>query len=458
MAFSPAGELRLLSGERGVGGTLSLVDYSLAGDQAIVLDVSADGEGLEVNPSRATLTETMQSATVQMSASRSAESGNLMVSAVSGAELVGETQLPVSVEPRELRVSFEPSMVKLVRGGAAAETASTEVSLSVAPALEGNEQLALELASGNGGPVVSPDEATLSSMVSAVSVRVTADLMTASTEVVALERSGTSIGNAVVSFMPLAVEVVRGVELSLSDHAGQAVEMITIVVGDPTDVTVATEPALVGDERVTVTLSVAEDLSVAGSELIGENMLVLTAANSKSARVSVNTSTPGLDLEMGIFVSGEGENVAVVGASPSLGVVTEFSGRVEVVLSPQAIEVQQGSSMMLRVETDPPLDAGQAVTLRLAIEPADAGLSFAGGSLFMDVSLGETRQSVDVEVFASVEAKIGGRARVTSMVLNASVGLDVIIDAHSEATLEVVEPPSGGTTLRIRVFLEGALE
>ena len=49
VVFDPAGELRLPSGGT-TPVTLSLADYSLTGDQAIVLDVSAEGEGLEVFP------------------------------------------------------------------------------------------------------------------------------------------------------------------------------------------------------------------------------------------------------------------------------------------------------------------------------------------------------------------------------------------------------------------------
>ena len=64
--------------------------------------------------------------------------------------------------------------------------------------------------------------------------------------------------------MPLAVEVVRGVELLLFDHAGQAVEMITIVAGESTEITVATSPLLIGSERVVVALSVAEGLALGG--------------------------------------------------------------------------------------------------------------------------------------------------------------------------------------------------
>ena len=50
VAFSPAAELRLPSGGT-TPVTLSLADYSLTGDQAIELRVSAEGEGLEVFPS-----------------------------------------------------------------------------------------------------------------------------------------------------------------------------------------------------------------------------------------------------------------------------------------------------------------------------------------------------------------------------------------------------------------------
>ena len=113
--------------------------------------------------------------------------------------------------------------------------------------------------------------------------------------------------------------------------------------------------------------------------------------------------TPGLDLAMGISASGEGEDVGVVGESPSLRVETEFSGRVAVVLSPPRVAVQQGSSTMFRVATDPPLRMGEAVTLRLTIEP-DAGLSFAGGSYGYGREFGRTVSSVVISVFASPEA------------------------------------------------------
>ena len=466
VAFSPAAELRLLSGGEAPV-ELRLDGYSLIENQEIVLEVSVDEEELEVTPSRVTLTETMQSATVRVRASRRVESGNLMVSALSGAELVGGTQsLPVVVSPRELTVSFEPSMVRLVRGGAAAETTSTEVWLSVAPGLQGDERLVLELTSGVAGNLeVSPVVATLSSMVRAIPVRATASLTTVSTEVTT-SVDDANIGNAEVSLMPLTVEVVRGVELLLLDHAGQAVEMIMIVAGESTDITVATSPTLVRGERVTVTLSVIADLTLegVGSELIGGNVLVLTSSANSSARVRVSTSTPDLDLGIGISASGKGENVGVVGELPSLGVAIEVAGEVAVVLPSVPVEVPQGSSVTFRVETSPLLDAGQAATLRLTIEPADAGLSFAGGSSVTDVRLGETRQSVDVAVFASEDVIIGSEFEVASTVVNASVGLRVTIDDRSEATLEVttpevtVSPPSDGTRLRIRVFLEGALE
>ena len=444
VAFSPAGELRLPSGGA-ASVELSLADYSLAGDQAIVLGVLAEGEGLEVSPPSVTLTATSPTAAVQVSASRRAKSGNLVVSADSGAALVGGSQsLPVVVVSRQLAVSFEPSAVRLVRGVAAAEMASTEVSLSVTPALEGDERLVLELTSGAGNLEVNPPEATLSSMARTVLVTVTVALGAVSTEVVPSEKSGTSIGNAEVSFTPLTVEVVRGVELSLSDHAGQAVEMVTITAGESTDVTVATEPSLEGDERVTVTLSVADGLA-----LVGENELILTATDS-SIQVQLSAPIPDLDLPSGLSASGEGENVVVVGEAPSLRVVTESSSEVAVVLPAVQVAVQQGSSAMLRVETSPQLATGQSVTVRLTMEPDDAGLSFADGSSVTDVRLGETGQSVDVAVFASPEAAIGSSARVTS-IADASVGLDVVTDGRSGATLVVAAPqvtlgltPAGG--------------
>ena len=193
---SPAVELRLLSGGEAPV-ELRLDGYSPVENQEIVLEVSVDDGELAVSSSRVTLTETMQSATVRVSATRRAESGNLVVSALSGAELVGGPRsLPVVVSPRELTVLFEPRAVRLVRGVAAAETASTEVSLSVAPGLESDERLVLELTSGVAGNLeVNPPEATLSSMARTVLVTVTAALGAVSTEVTVLVNDAdTSIG------------------------------------------------------------------------------------------------------------------------------------------------------------------------------------------------------------------------------------------------------------------------
>ena len=448
VAFSPPNQLQLTSGDE-ASVELHLDGHSWIENQEIVLGVSADDEELEVNPPRVTLSEATPTATVQVSASRSAESGNLMVSAVSGAELVGDTQLPVVVEPRQLAVSFEPSAVRLVRGGAAGAIALTDVSLGVAPALEDDEELVLILtpdAASNLG--VNPRDVPLNSGNRTADVTVNAGPATFSAEVTtSVNDAETSIGNAVVSSMPLMVEVVRGVELLLSDHAGQAAETLTLVAGESIEITVATSPPLEGNERVAVTLVVADGLTLPWG-----NELILTAANSSSL-VRVRALSPGLDSADAVRASvpSEGENVGVVGELPSLGFVTELAGKVVVTLPSAQVEVQQGRSAMLRVETDPLLGMGQSVTVGLMIEPDDAGLSFAGGSFNTTVDLGEDQQSTDVEVFAAANANTGSRARVTATAMNVSAGLEVIINARSEATLEVTAPrvvleltPDGG--------------
>ena len=322
------------------------------------------------------------------------------------------------VAGRAIRVFFEPSEIRLVRGGAAEESASMTVVLKTEPALLGSEEMVIGLAATNG-LAVSPRSVTLNPTSGTAGITVSASSGATSGEVsVTLDLGGSPLENVRMTTESLTVEVVRGVELSLSDHAGQAVEMVTLVAGESTKITVATVPVLEGNERVTVTLSVASGLTLegVGSALIGGNALVLTSeADSTSATVRVGTSTPDLDLRVGVSASGEGENVEVVGEALSLGVVTEVADEVAVVLPSLPIAVQQGgSSTMLRVGTDPLLGMGQAVTVRLTIAPDDAGLSFADGSFITDVRLGETRQSVDVEVVASPEAVIGSGAAVTS--------------------------------------------
>ena len=361
------------------------------------------------------------------------------------------------------RVFFEPAEIRLVRGGVAM------VVLKIEPELQDSEEVVVDLGdfrsltgglSGSltGGLTVNPARATLTPSSNEADVTVaaesTADLGKA--ELPATLDAGASVlGNSRVTTESLVVGVVRGVELSLSDHAGQAVEMVTIVAGESTEITVATVPVLEGNERVTVTLSVASGLTLegVGSALIGGNALVLTSeADSTSATVRVGTSTPDLNLRVGVSASGVGENVEVVGEAPSLGVITEIADEVAVVLSSLPIAVQQGgSSTMLRVGTDPLLSVGQVATVQLTIAPDDVGLSFADGSFITDVRLGETRRSVDVEVIASPDAVIGSSVRVTSMAVDTSVGLGVVIDGRSQATLGVTTPrvtlglrPAGG--------------
>ncbi len=443
VTFSPAAGLQLTSGgETSV--ELRIDGYRWISNQQIVLDVSAS-DGLTVNPPRVPLTEAMPRATVQVRASRSAESGNLVVSADSGAELVGGPQsLPVTVSPRELTVSFEPSAVTLIRGGVAADEDQMDVLLSVAPGLEGEEQLRLDLSltSGDDNSLrFRPPLAVFNSEKRMETLTVIADSDAESAEVVVLEGPGTSIGNATISSMPLTVEVVRAVELSLSDHAGQAVRTLTLKAGDSTEITLATAPALERNEQVTVTLDVPAGLDVAGG-----NVLTLTATNP-SIRFQVRALSAGRNE---VSALSEGENVVVDGELPPLEFVAELAREVAVVLSSARVEVQRGSSAMLRVETDPLLGLGQTVTVRLRIEPTNAGLSFAGGSFNTTVDLGENRQSADVEVIAPLDAVIGSRARVIATAENVSQELE-IKDDLPEATLEVTAPrvvleltPDGG--------------
>ena len=373
------------------------------------------------------------------------------------------------VAGRAVRVFFEPSAIRLVRGGAAEESASLTVVLKTEPALLGSEEMVIDLAAANG-LAVSPRSITLDPTSGTAGITVSASSGATSGEVSAtLDLGESSLENARVTTESLMVEVVRGVELSLSDHAGQVVEMVALVAGESTEITVATVPVLEGNERVTVTLNVASGLTLegVGSALIGGNTLVLTSEGDlTSATVRVGTLTPDLDLKVGVSALGVGENVGVVGEALSLEVVTEIADEVVVVLPSLPIAVQQGdSSTMLRVGTDPLLGMGQAVTVRLTIAPDDAGLSFADGSFITDVGLGETRQSVDVEVVASPEAVIGSSATVTSTAMGDLVGVDVIIDTRSQATLEVVTPqvtlglrPAGGEIGEVLVLGLGEIK
>ena len=420
-ADDPVGELSVPSGgEASV--ELSLDDYPLAEDQEIVLNVSVDGEGLAVSPTSVALTETSPTATVQVSASRRVESGNLVVSAASGAELVGGTQsLPVSVSPRQLVVSFDPSMVRLVRGGAAADTASTEAWLSVAPALKGDERLVLELTSGVAGNLgVNPLEATLSSETRAVTVTVTAGSGMASTEVVVLEGSGTSIGNAEVSFTPLTVEVVRGVELLISGVGGA--DAVSFSAGTSTELLVTTSPELMEGESVTVNLRAEGD----GLTLLFDTVELSGA--QPSARVSLGAADPNVPGQ--VAATGTGQNVGVVRGG-SVGITTEPAKAVSVTFDPAPVRIERGRSATLTVGTSPPLGEGQSVSVSLSVSE-DSGFSFGEGeSSSAEIVLIEGMRSTSVLVRSSTA--IGVRATVDVMT-QASEGLSV----NAPESLELV--------------------
>ena len=372
VVFDPADELQLPSGSA-ASVTLSLDDYDLTGEQAIVLGILAD-EGLTVSQSSVTLTATSPLATVRVSASRRAESGNLVVSALSGAELVGETQsLPVVVSPRQLMVSFDPSMVRLVRGGVVAEMISTEVRLSVVPALEGDEELVLELTSGVVGNLdVSPVDATLSSMTKTVTVTVTAGPGMGSTEVVALEGSGTSIGNAEVSFTPLTVEVVRGVELSISGVEGA--DAVLLKAGTSTDLLVTTSPTLTEGESVEV------GLTVGGAGLALSDTTVELSVTTPRVTVSLSATDP--DVSGQVTATWTGQNVEVVRGDAVVEITTELAEAVSVTFDPVPVRIERGRSATLTVGTSAVLGASQSVTLSLSVSE-DSGFTFGSGCIFI---------------------------------------------------------------------------
>ena len=295
-----------------------------------------------------------------------------MVSAASGAALADETQsLPVSVSPRQLTVSFDPGMVRLVRGGAADDTASADVSVSVVPALEGDERLTLELTSGVAGNLgVMPNEATLSSETRAVTVTVTAGLGMVSTEVVAFEGSGTSIGNAVVSSTPLTVEVVRGVALSISGVEGA--DVVSFSAGTSTELLVTTSPTLTGSESVEVRLTVEG----AGLTLTGSANTVELSSAQPSATVSLRADK--LDVSGQVAATGTGQNVEVV-RGDFVEITTEPAKAVSVTFDPAAeVRIERGRSETLTVGTSLPLSEGQSVTVSLSVL-ADSGFTFGSG-------------------------------------------------------------------------------
>ena len=377
-----------------------------------------------------------------------AESLSATTSALFGGSRVAETTLRVMVEQREIRVLFEPGRILMVRGGAAAEMTSSAVTMRTEPELQSGEALVVSL-SADGVRLVSPTgPVTLTPANNTVTVTLAATRPLSALGAVSatLDENASLFGNARVTTETLAVEVVRGVNLSLSGLAGQ--DSVRFVAGETTEVRVTTDPVLEGDERVTVTLSVHPPLSLesAGSALIDGNVLVLNAMNP-DATVAVTTGRPNLDEANGVFASGAGENVSV--AATSLRVITDVAAEVTLVLSPSpVVEVQQGGKAPLRVTTDPLLGRDQHTWVTLMIEPADVGFSFVtdisyffrgASSSTMTVLLRQVQPSLKIDVVSASDAVIGNTAQVTSTMFdNTKVTVNVV--SRSRVTLETTTP------------------
>ena len=234
--------------------------------------------------------------------------------------------------------------------------------------MEGDEELALELTSGVAGNLgVNPLEATLSSETRAVTVTVTvtAGSGMVSTEVVALEGSGTSIGNAEVSFTPLTVKVVRGVELLISGVGGA--DAVSFSAGASTELLVTTSPTLTAGE------SVAVNLEAKGDGLTLRPDTVELSGAQPSATVSLEATDP--DVSGQVAATGTGQNVGVV-RGDSVGITTEAAVEVSVTFDPaREVEIERGRSALLTVGTSAGLTAGQSVTVTLSVSE-DSGFSF----------------------------------------------------------------------------------
>ncbi len=389
---------------------------------------------------------------VRVSANRNAtdpERLDATASALPDNVRVAEATLRVMVEQREIRVLFNPGRITLVRGGAAAEMVSRAVMMRTEPELQGDEALVVSL-SADGVTLVSPTgpvRLTPENNAVTVTLAATRPLSALGAVSATLDENASLLGNARVTTEALAVEVVRGVNLSLSDLAGQ--DSVRFAADATTEVRVTTGPVLEGDERVTVTLSVDSRLRLesAGSALLDGNKLVLNAMNP-DATVAVATDRQGLRLIRGISASGAGENVGVVGAA-ALRVITDAVDEVTVVLSPSpVVEVQQGGNAMLRMTTVPRLAPGQQAVVSLTIEPDDAGLSFftairgpirEASSATVTVYLHQAGSGVDVGVAAAPDAVIGNTAQVTLTVLENTL-VEVNVDGRSRVTLEATTP------------------
>ena len=340
-----------------------------------------------------------------------------------------------SVTPR-VSVSLTPDSLALTMGS----SARVSVGLSDYTLLDDQEIVIRLQTDGDSPPglTVSPPEVVLSGAVQKTSVVVTATTAAGISE----NLTATATGDVLETSASLGVLVTQEVRLRFTPTTlGVPFEGFALF-------TVETVPALGRERSVEVSLPLPEHFQADGTT---DSVIVSLGENAASRVLRVSLSAEAnlgsggvvavdrvLRVSEGVLLLGVSEASAAWEVIPSLATVS---------LTPDLLrlEPEGAGTVTLSLESD----SGEAY--RFEELSARLEVSITGPGLEVDresVELSAETPSAELVVTASADAEDG--------VLNVTAAADSRIELAAPASLEV--QVSRGVQLRIRVFLEGALE
>ena len=250
------------------------------------------------------------------------------------------------------------------------------------------------------------------------------------------------------------IEVLQSVSLSFDPAA------VEIQQGRSTEFEVMIKPSLIADRRTTVTLVISDPGFAFGSGRTTRHEVVFNADRS-SQTVAVAT-TAAIDSTASVSVEVTASSGVALVPPPSLRleattpqVMLRVMARFD---SPSGLRLTEHStgSLTLGLQADghayrPVPD--QEVVLLVEVKEGDLSVStdpsteLAEGAPAVEISLSESSPTATVIIIAGAPG--------TGVLEVSSDDVELVGDTELPIT---VRPPSSGTTLRIRVFLEGALE
>ena len=284
-------------------------------------------------------------------------------------------------------------------------------------------------------------------------------------EIDVVSASDAVIGNT-AQVVPSSMFDNRGVEVNVDRQSRVTLEATTPQVAirfDPAPLVLR----LNTDKRVTLgfdddfmlrdsqTAELEVSVEGAGLSLQGgtPNLQVSLNANNMTAEVTVSAAANAAPV--GRLVVRPVGGVELMGGMETASLPIEAQQSVRLGFEPDVVEIPRSRSTQFEVKIDPPLaaDRGMTVTLEISAQDFAQGFAFGGGRTQHEVTFGagKSRETVTVEATAAR----GSMASVSVAATRTSSGVDLATTPTLRLT---VTEEALGTTLRIRVFLEGALE